>query len=32
LGEPSSFIELMSATGVPKYRMVGSIVLCMAQR
>ena len=28
-GEPSSLRELMIATGVPKYRIVGSIVLCM---
>jgi hypothetical protein len=28
-GEPSSFIVEISATGVPKYKMVGSMVLCM---
>src|ERR1700736_5735170 len=27
-GEPSSFIELTRTTGVPKYRMAGSIVRC----
>ena len=32
LGEPSWFSELMRATGVPKYRIVGSIVLCMRLR
>ena len=31
-GEPSGFNELMSATGVPKYRIVGSMVLCMGKR
>ena len=30
LGESSSLSVLTRATGVPKYRMVGSIVLCMA--
>src|SRR5262245_2681910 len=29
LGEPSSLRVLMIATGVPKYRTVGSMVLCM---
>jgi len=29
LGEPSSFKVEINATGVPKYKIVGSIVLCM---
>lgn len=29
LGSPSSFSVEINATAVPKYRMVGSIVLCM---
>ena len=31
LGEPSWLRVDMSATGVPKYKMVGSMVLCMRQ-
>src|SRR5688572_32553834 len=30
-GEPSSFRELTSTTGVPKYRMAGSMVECMSR-
>jgi hypothetical protein len=29
--EPSSLVELTSTTGVPKYRMAGSMTECMAQ-
>ncbi len=29
MGDPSGFKLLMRATGVPKYKMVGSIVLCI---
>jgi hypothetical protein len=32
LGDPSGFNVLMSATGVPKERMVGSIVFYMCRR
>jgi hypothetical protein len=30
-GDPSGFVELTSTTGVPKYRIAGSMGVCMEE-